>query len=312
MKWTEWLLLSVLRGLSRLPLRVLYVLSDCLFPVVFYVVRYRRRLVQRQLADSLPEKTAEERRRIERQFYHNLCDYVVEILKLQTIPIAELKRRVRFVGFDTLQDEMHRRGKSVVFAYLGHFGNWEWLSSFALWLEDDMQAAQIYHPLRNKQADEFFLRLRARCGGANIPMKDTLRRILSLRASGRGLMVGCIADQSPKWEAMHHWTNFLHHETSFFIGAEHLAKRLDAVAFYLHVSRPRRGYYECRAEHVCFDTTAVPDYALTDQYAALLEQQIREEPALWLWTHDRWKRTREEWERRRKASDAKSRSEEKD
>ena len=64
MKWTEWLLLGVLRGLSRLPLRVLYVLSDCLFPVVFYVVRYRRRLVQRQLADSLPEKTAEERRRI--------------------------------------------------------------------------------------------------------------------------------------------------------------------------------------------------------------------------------------------------------
>ena len=163
-----------------------------------------------------------------------------------------------------------------------------------------MQAAQIYHPLRNAEADDLFLKMRARFGGVNIPMKETLRRIIPLRREGHGLMIGFIADQCPKWEAMHHWTRFLHHDTSFFVGTERLAARLGGVVFYVHVTRPRRGYYDCQIVPMSWDAAAEPEFALTDRYAQMLEEQIRQRPELWLWTHDRWKRTKEEWERRRR------------
>ena len=111
-------------------------------------------------------------------------------------------------------------------------------------------------------------------------------------------MIGLIADQSPKWEAMHHWTRFIGHETSFFIGTERIGKQMDALIFYVHVTRPRRGYYNCRIVPISWEPAKEPDFALTDRYAQQLEEQIRETPELWLWTHNRWKRTREEWEKR--------------
>ena len=300
MKMGQWFVFGLLRILSRLPLRVHYFLADVVFVVVYYVVRYRRRLVRRQLADCFPEKSVGERREIERRFYHTLCDYVAEIVKELTMSPEEMHRRVRFVGLDELQDEMERRGVQMAYAYLGHYGNWEWLASFSLWMHDGMQAAQIYHPLRNVKADDLFLKMRARFGGVNIPMKETLRRIIPLRREGHGLMIGFIADQCPKWEAMHHWTRFLNHDTSFFVGTERLAARLGGVVFYVHVTRPRRGYYDCQIVPMSWDAAAEPEFALTDRYAQMLEEQIRQRPELWLWTHDRWKRTKEEWERRRR------------
>ena len=113
-------------------------------------------------------------------------------------------------------------------------------------------------------------------------------------------IIGFIADQSPKWQATHHWTRFLRHQTAFFIGSERIARQVDAALYYVRVTRPRRGYY--RAELVLItlnpqspDLDIQSEYPATDRYAQLLEQQIREKPELWLWTHNRWKRTYEQW-----------------
>src|SRR5690606_18317686 len=83
-------LMLLLRLLSRLPFFFLYLLSDFLFVVVYYGVRYRRKLVRKNLKNAFPEKTKAERKRIEHQFYHNLCDYSIETLKLLTIREDEL------------------------------------------------------------------------------------------------------------------------------------------------------------------------------------------------------------------------------
>lgn len=285
--------------LSLLPMRVHYVLSDMvLYPVFYHLVRYRRRLVAHQLADCFPERSARELKCEERRFYHFLCDYMVETLALMTMSRSELKRRVTFEGFEELQNEMVRRGKTLALAYLGHYGNWEWLASFSLWSIEGVGAAQVYHPLHSRGTDRFFLRLRARFGGESVPMKDTLRRLLTMQHMGQRTVVGFIADQSPRWEAMHHWTRFLHHDTSFFIGAERIGQKTDALIFYVRVTRPRRGYYRCRVEPISWNPREEAEYAITNRYASLLEEQIRQEPYLWLWTHNRWKRTREEWEQR--------------
>lgn len=298
-----YLFYALLWLLSLLPLRLLYLISDfILFPIVYWIVRYRRRLVSRQLAESLPERSERERKNIEYRFYHFLCDYMVETLALMTMSRKELRRRVTFEGFEALQHEMIRRGKTLALAYLGHYGNWEWLASFSLWTIDGVGAAQIYHPLHSLHANRFFLQLRARFGGESIAMKDTLRRLLTIQREGQKTVVGFIADQSPKWQAMHHWTQFLHHDTSFFVGAEHIGQKTDALVFYVRVTRPKRGYYRCFVESISWSPREEAEYAVTNRYASLLEEQILQEPHLWLWTHNRWKRTKEEWERRQRTS----------
>lgn len=305
------LLFIVLRLISRLPLRVHYFLSDVvLYPLTYHVVGYRRKLVRHQLEECFPEQTKAERRRTERRFYHFLCDIIVEIVKMGTMSHEEMHRRVEFVGIPEMQETLKREGKQFGFFYLGHYGNWEWLSSFPLWLNPVWQGAQIYHPLRNQAIDRFFLDQREQYGGTCIPMKQTLRQILTTRREGKHEIIGFIADQSPKWQAMHHWTDFLGQPTSFFIGTEKIARQVDAALYYVRVTRPRRGYYRAELLPITMNATSFTShpssltlnpsspYPATDRYAALLEAQIRECPELWLWTHNRWKRTYGEWVQR--------------
>jgi KDO2-lipid IV(A) lauroyltransferase len=281
---------------SLLPLRLLYVLADALFFPLYYVVRYRRKVVRRNLWSAFPEKDAGEIARIERGFYHYFCDTMVETLKSFSIRKQNLMRRMTFEGIDEMVADMERQGKTFSFVYLGHYGNWEWIASLQYWVPQDYLCAQIYHPLYNKAFDRLFLRLRNRYGGECIPMKETLRRIIRLRQEKRKTIIGFISDQAPKWNSIHHWTDFLHHDTPVFTGTEKIGKQVDAVFYYTEVTRPRRGEWKCSFHPMTDADKHTPDFQITDQYIRLLEQMIQQAPQFWLWSHNRWKRTRERWE----------------
>lgn len=295
MKFVYHILFFLLYLLSLLPMRLLYLLSDGLFFPLFHIVKYRRKVVEKQLDECFPEKSMQERRVIERQFYHFFCDYLVEVIKLFSISKKEMMRRMKFVGIEQVREEL--KDKKFCFLYLGHYCNWEYIASLSYWLPE-IHCGQIYHRIYNQAFDELFLKLRGQFGGESILMKDTLRRILTLRNQEKKVMIGFIADQLPKWENMHHWTTFLNHDTSFFIGAERIAKQVDAALYYVDVERVKRGYYQVRFRLMTLHPKEFPDYELTDQYARLLEESICRQPAYWLWTHKRWKRTKEEWLKR--------------
>ena len=168
-----------------------------------------------------------------------------------------------------------------------------------------MKCGQIYHPLRNKDFDRLFLRLRGQFGGVCIPMKETLRKIIEMRRDKQNAIIGFISDQAPKWNSIHHWCDFLHRETPVFIGTEKIGKQVDALIYYGYVTRPKRGYYHCEFKPLTLNSKQVPDYELTDQFTHLLEEMIKETPHIWLWTHKRWKRTKEEWNRRQQEQNKK-------
>ena len=294
---------TLLRGLwwlaGSLPMRLLYDISDVLiFPLLYHVLRYRRRLVSRNLRDEPPERTDEELRRVERDFYHWLADYFVEVLKERAISPDEMRRRMVITNLADIEASLRDEGTRHAFLYLGHFGNWEWVASLPLasTQRQEQTFGQIYHPLHSPLADALFLDLRGRFGARSIAMKETLRAILTLQRQGQRSMVGFISDQSPKIEAMHHWTDFLHHETSFFTGAEKIGQKVGARYFYLDMTRPRRGYYRATLVEIKAEPTSERPFPVTDAYARLLEQSIRATPHLWLWTHNRWKRTRAHWD----------------
>ena len=279
--------------LSLLPLRVLYLLSDFIFLIVFHVIKYRRKLVFKNLSDSFPEKTPRELHVLERRFYHWFCDYLVESIKLLTISEEQLMRRMVFKGTEAV-DAVVSEGQSCA-VYLGHYCNWEWITSLPLWLTPKAQCGQIYHVLENSDYDRLFLKLRQRMGAVCIPMAETLRRIIKYKQEGTPVVIGYISDQVPFWNNIHHWCQFLNHDTPVLTGTERLARQTGHAVFYLDVTRPKRGYYVAQFKLITRDPQQMHDYAITDAYFQLLEESIRRAPEFWLWTHNRWKRTREEF-----------------
>ena len=299
MNFLYYILFAFWYLLSLLPYWILYILSDLTFYPLFYVVRYRRKVVWKNLTECFPEKSEEELRSIEKRFYHFFCDYIVETIKLLSLSKESMMKHMQFEGVEETIAALKKENKKFAFMFLGHYCNWEYVASLQYWLPE-IHCGQIYHRIYNKAFNSFFLRLRGQFGGDSIEMKETLRRISQLRKLDRPSMIGFISDQSPKWESMHHWTKFLNHDTSFFIGTERIGKKVDAAIFYFRVRRVRRGYYKTTIIPITMHPKEYADYELTDIYAKMLEEDIRRDPAFWLWTHKRWKRTKEEWLQRQK------------
>ena len=293
MKLLYWLSYGTLYLLSLLPLRVHYIISDFIYLVVYHLVGYRVKLVRKNLADSFPEKSETELRQIERDFYRWFCDYLVETVKLLTISEKELKRRMVFKGTEIV-DEVVESGQSCA-VYLGHYCNWEWITSLQLWVSPKAQCGQIYHVLENLEFDRLFLNIRQRMGAVCIPMAETLRRLAEYRQKHQPVVIGYISDQVPFWNNIHHWLDFLNHDTPVLTGTERLARSAGHAVFYIDVTRPRRGYYVAEFKLIARDPKQTKDYELTDAYFKLLEESIQRAPQYWLWTHNRWKRTHEEF-----------------
>ena len=279
--------------ISLLPLWVLYRISDGLYYIVYYIAHYRRHVVYPNLASSFPEKSPEEIDRIAKDFYSFFCDYMVETIKLFSISEKNIRKRMKFEGLEQIEEDF-ANGRSAS-AYLGHYCNWEWISSLGIHLDE--QCAQIYHPLESRIMDNLFLYMRGRFKAKSIAMDDTFLTILKWKKEGRKNIVGYIADQVPGYNNIHYWTDFLHHDTPVFTGAERISKAMDTSVYYIDVERPKRGYYVARFIKIADSLKDLPTFYATEQYFRLLEKSIQRHPQYWLWSHKRWKRTREEFNR---------------
>ena len=292
-----YVLLSIWYLISLLPFWVLYGVSDFLYLIAYRLWGYRRKLVRRHLAECFPEMDDAGRRKIEREYYHWFCDYIVETLKLLSIRKEHLMRRMKFENVDRVKQSFDE-GRNVSL-FLGHYCNWEWVSSIPVHFEehhDKVVFGQIYHKLENEAMDQVFLKLRGRMGAVSIPMAETLRKIVDIRRQKKQWIIGFIADQVPMWNNIHLWLDFLHHDTPVFTGAERIARKFDTEVYYLDVRHERRGHYVARYELMSEHPSALPEFELTRMYFRLLEKSIRRQPPFYLWTHNRWKRTHEEYD----------------
>lgn len=279
---------------SLLPLGVLYILSDLIYIPLYYCIRYRRKVVRKNLLEAFPEKNISELQKIEKEFYHHFCDYIVETVKLFSMDERQMRKRMTFGGAENINEMLKSRDCVV---YLGHCCNWEWISSLPLHLNisDQVVVGQIYHRLENEVFDQLFQRMRSRFGAVNIEMLSALRKLVRYKQEKKRFIIGFISDQSPNWNFVNMWTDFLHHKTSFFVGAEGIAKSTDAAVYYLDVRLVKRGYYH--AEFILMTDTpkSYQNYEITVEYAKLLEKTICTAPQHWLWSHKRWKRTYEKF-----------------
>ncbi len=284
-------------AMSLLPYRALYLVSDLMYPLVYHVARYRRAVVRRNIGASFPEKSPGERLRIERGFYRWLCDCIVETVKLLSVRPATLSRHIEFRNFDQIED-CFDRGQSVA-AILGHYCNWEMLSTTALCFDRHREAVcgLIYHPLRNAVFDRLLVGIREGNGGRCVPKNGILRQLAALRGEGTPYLFGYISDQAPKFHDIHLWLDFLGQDTPVFTGGERIMRRMGDAVFYADMERPERGRYVCTFRLLSGDAGQEPEFGITRRFFSMLEDSVRRDPHLYLWTHDRWKRTRGDFER---------------
>jgi len=281
------LLSFFLKSLSLIPFKVMYVLSDGLYYLLYYVIRYRRSIVHKNLTESFPEKSEQEILQIEKKFYRYFTDQVLESTKMATISPEEMSRRMKFTNVEAA-DAVLVSGKSIAL-YIGHYGNWEWVSSIPLWLDKKVRAVQIYHKLRNENMDKLMLQTRERMGAVSVEMRKTARYITEMANSNQVSIVGFIADQSPRKKEVRHFLPFLNHKTPVLTGTEKIIKHYDFEAWFLNMKRVRRGYYEAELIRLHENPKVLPDFELTAIYYQMLEQMIQNRPELYLWTHKRFK-----------------------
>lgn len=287
LRWSVWLV-------SLLPMRVHYLFSGFLAWLARDVVKYRRKVVHKNISESFPEKPADEILAIEKRFYGWFADYIVETVKCASMSQKEMFRRMRFENLEEVNAVL-REGRTVIL-YLGHYGNWEWVASLPMHLEKSAVRGQIYHKLSSHAFDRLLLGLRSRWEGVNVEMHDTLRAYRQWQQEGKASVIGFIADQVPNYDSIHLWVPFLNHDTPVFSGAERIARMTHAATFYCEVSRPKRGEYLLRMHKMADDASKTEKFSQTKEYFRRLEEDIRRQPEIWLWSHRRWKRTRARWE----------------
>ena len=273
--------------ITWIPLRLLYVVSDICYPIVYHVVRYRKAVVRMNLAKSFPEKTEKERRAIERRFYHFFCDLFVETMYEMHISEKEIHRRMTFGNLEQIL-EQNAKNKSVMIM-TAHYGNWEWTLAFSLFSPEDYPSNPIYKRLRNGRFDKMIHQLRARYGAKLIEKNDLLRVMFRLKKDNQVGNFWMISDQTPNGRNIHFWTPFLNQDTPTVTGTEQLARKFDYPVFYADINRIKRGYYHCEFKPISLEPTKTKEFEITENYMKLLQKSIEAHPEFWLWSHRRWK-----------------------
>lgn len=283
-----FLVLPFIYLISLLPFPLLYLLSDFLYFIIFYVTGYRKKIVLQNLRNSFPHKTEKEINRLCKDFFHYLCDLMLETLKPLTMSKKSIVDRCKFdpaslALFQKLADE----NRSLILV-MGHFGNWEWSGHpFSILLKHRLYV--LYHPLTNKHFDKLMYHIRSRNGTRMIDMKYAYKEMLLHRDELTA--TAFIADQTPQPNNAY-WTTFLNQETPVFKGTEVIAKKLNLPVVYASIKRVKRGYYEMFAEVLVDNPAATADGEISEIHTRRLEKDIIEQPEIWLWSHRRWKHRR--------------------
>ncbi|CAH0995017.1 Lipid A biosynthesis lauroyltransferase [Emticicia aquatica] len=281
-----YIALPFIYAVSLLPFRLLYVLSDFLYLLVYYVIGYRKYVVRQNLRKSFPEKSEKDLLKIEKDFYHYIVDFLLEMLKCVTVSEASLKKRVSVTNIEVLED-LHKKHKNII-ATSGHYGNHE-LLNLALPFVIPYRHKAVYRPLSNKYFDKFFYNFRTRYGAMMVSMAEASKEIAKIEDFNYAFFL--VNDQSPPPERSY-WTTFLNQETGFFTGLERFARQYDMPVVYMCANRVSRGYYNIRMQLITEQPNQLPEGEILEKHARILEKAIIDDPSIWFWTHKRWKYTK--------------------
>lgn len=270
--------------ISILPFRLFYFFSDFVFFVLFYVVGYRKRVVSENLARAFPGKSKKELKKIKKEFYRHMCDMFLEMVKTLNLSKEELKQRYKIINIEVLQDIV--KDKSVLIV-CSHYANWEWNVSINNYV--NAKGYAVYQKIGNSYFDDLIKKIRAKWNTTLITQQETVKTVYRNVQNGVISAYGMVSDQSPQVKRAQYWSEFMGVKVPIFNGPESMARKLDLAVVFLKVSKVKRGYYQAEFIPITTSGKQTKKHQITDQFLRLTEDQIREKPEYYLWTHKRWK-----------------------
>ncbi len=275
---------TIFSFIALLGFKALYRLSDALYFILYKIWKYRLGIVRQNISTSFPKKSDKERLDIERSFYRQLCDNIVESIKLLHISDKQIKTLVNLENPETA--ESIARQKRPIILYTAHLGNWELIPAIQMFYDKPEVSAEIYKPLRQKAFNKILHKIRTRFDSVIIAQKQAYRGVLALNQKYESIIVGFVADHRSNSSHTSYHVNFLNHHTPVTVGAEKIGNHINARFLYLRVTKPCRGRYDFQLVEIQPDESA--EYPYTKAYYDLLEENIKSSPGLWLWSHRRW------------------------
>ena len=271
--------------ISILPFRLLYIFSDFVYLLIFYVIGYRRKTVRENLRLVFPEKPITEIKQIEKKFYKHMCDMFLEMIKSMSASKKEIAKRFVITNPEEFK-RLESLDKNIIVMY-GHYASYEWSMVVENYI--NYKGYGVYKKIKNKYFDALVKRIRSKYNTILITTKETRSKMLKLNSKGERFMIGFLSDQSPKYNSKNHWTEFMNIKVPTFVGAEVFAKKMDMAITYLKINKVKRGFYEAEVVTLSDNPKTVDNFKLTDIFLSHLEGQIKAAPEYYLWTHKRWK-----------------------
>ena len=282
---TKFLITPLLIFISWLPFRLLYFISDLFYYILYYGIKYRRKIVRKNLELSKVAKSTKDLIRIEKKFYRHLTDVFFEMFKFYSISPEEMKKRF-YIENPEIFYQLEKKNKSVMFM-TSHYGGFEWFLSINYHVPQLPFA--VYTPLSNKSLDSLIKKFRLRHGSKLISRYKAGSYIKKQIKENKLFLYGMAADQSAQIRSITYWKEFLGVKVPVFTGSERIAKQHGIPVVFGKVVKIKRGHYKVVVDLISEFPNEYKDYQITDIYIKKLEKQIREIPEYYYWTHNRFK-----------------------
>ena len=284
---------------SRLPMFILYLISDFFYVILYYVSGYRKEVIIKNLTYAFPEKSSEEKQQIAKKFYRHFTDIMVESIKSFSISEKQILKRYQYKNPE-LVNKYAKEGKSIALVS-AHLANWEW--SFSLPLVLDTKVFGAYNKLRNETFEKTLKENREKFGVTGATTANFIKLIkhnFENKIQGAYIL---LSDQSPHVEKTFHWSTFFGVKVPVHTGAEMLAKKNDLVVINYRAKKIKRGYYKTEFEVIAENPKEYKDYEISERFLAITEKNIKEQPECYLWSHKRFKHKDrfEEWQKMQEA-----------
>jgi len=281
----KYLLLILLWIFSLLPIQILYLVSKIIRFIVYDILCYREKVVIDNIQNTFIEKSQTEVIKLKNNFFDYFFELIVEIIKLLSISNDELNKRFTFSNINVIEHAL-KQNKSVI-VVVGHYGNWEWALRSASNLTDT-KIVGVYKRINNTIFEWLLLKIRSNTNVLPVEIKSLSRELVNNKEKK---IYAIVADQSPTLEQSNVRINFLNRDTLVYTGVEKISKKYNMPVFYLNINLTRKGYYESTFEEICSKDINGKKLEITKEFFSKLENQIKSEPRLWLWSHKRWKHT---------------------
>jgi len=278
--WPTWLMVMPFSVLPFLPWRLQFACGRVIGRLARRLAHRRRAITETNLARCFPDMDANKRERLSREHFESLGIGLVETAIGWWAPDWRLRSRVEIEGQEHLQ-KASKAGRGVLML-TAHFTTLE-LGGRFLALEHPVMV--VYHPHENPVIDHLMSSRRYAHGDGIIQRGDLRNMLLSLR---RNAIIWYAPDQAyvrKGWVAAPFFGNPAPTNTA----TSRIAQSTGAAVIPFFVKRLPNGRYRLRILPPLDNFPSGDHEADAARVNAVLEEGIREAPAQYLWSHDRFK-----------------------